>query len=42
MAKSLISNLILHFVCFWFNKIWMRDSCLVALLIFGMLMKMKG
>jgi hypothetical protein len=42
MVKVLIFGLMLHFVCFWLNRIWMKDSYLVALLIFGTLMIMKG
>ncbi len=42
LARILIFNLTLHFVCSWLNMIWMRDSCLVALLIFGTWMRMKG
>jgi hypothetical protein len=35
MARILIFDLMLHFTCFWFNMIWMKDSYLVALLVFG-------
>jgi hypothetical protein len=35
MAKILILDFISHSICSWLNKIWMRDSYLVALLIFG-------
>lgn len=42
MAKILIFDLMLHYVCSWLNKIWMRDSYVVAFLVFGMWMRMKG
>ncbi len=42
MARILIFDLILHFVCSWFNMIRMKDSCLVVFLVFGTWTQMKG
>jgi hypothetical protein len=41
MAKNMIFDVMLHFLCPWFNMIWMRDSYFIALLLFGMPTIMK-
>lgn len=41
MAKTMIFNVMLHFVFPWFNKIWMKYSYFVALKVFGMPTIMK-
>jgi hypothetical protein len=41
-GQILIFGLMLHSICSWFSRMWMKDSYLVALLILGRWWKWKG
>jgi hypothetical protein len=41
IQKNSFISLIFPCVCFWLGRIWLRDSCLVALSTFGFFVKMN-